>query len=147
MSADRGTPGSPGTAGTTGSSSDAGADGARTIESAIARLLIGGTYAAVALVLVGVIAMLAAGIDPVSHGVEPGFDLGRIPADLAALRPEGFLWAGLLVVLALPLGRVVVSGIGFFRTGDRRLARVSLAVLLVVCASVVVAIGLQGQGA
>ena len=125
---------------------DSGAEVARTIESAIARLLIGGTYAAIALVLVGVVAMLAAGIDPVTHGQRPAFDLGRIPADLAALRPEGFLWAGLLVVLALPLGRVVVSGIGFYRGGDRGLSVVSLAVLLVVCASVVVALGLQGQG-
>jgi uncharacterized membrane protein len=119
-------------------------DEARTIESAIARLLIAGTYAAIALVLVGVVAMLAAGIDPLGQERPPGFDLWRIPGDLVAFRPEGFLWAGLLVVLALPLGRVVVSGIGFLRTGDRRLALVSLAVLLVVCSSVVVALGLQG---
>ena len=119
-------------------------DGARAIESVIARLLIAGTYVAVALVLVGVVAMLAAGVDPLAHGRPPTFDLARIPGDLAALRPEGFLWAGLLVVLALPLGRVVVSGIGFLGTGDRRLALVSLAVLLVVCSSVVVALGLQG---
>ena len=121
-----------------------GVEVTRTIESRIARILIVGTYVAVALVLVGVIAMLAAGIDPLSHGRAPSFDLLRIPADLAAGRPEGFLWAGLGVVLALPLGRVVVSGIGFLAAGDRRLALISLAVLLVVCGSVVVAIRLEG---
>jgi uncharacterized membrane protein len=116
----------------------------RTIESRIARVLIIGTYVAVALVLVGVVAMLAAGIDPLAHGRSPSFDLLRIPADLVAGRPEGFLWAGLAVVLALPLGRVVVSGIGFLAAGDRRLALISLAVLLVVCGSVVVAIRIEG---
>ena len=119
-------------------------DGTRPIEAVIARLLIVGTYVAVALVLVGVVAMLAAGIDPLAHGTPPGFDLLRIPSDLVALRPEGFLWGGLTIVLALPLGRVAVAGIGFFTAGDRRLALVSLAVLLVVTASVVVALGLEG---
>ena len=116
----------------------------RTIESRIARVLIIGTYVAVALVLVGVVAMLAAGIDPLAHGRAPSFDLLRIPADLVAGRPDGYLWAGLAVVLALPLGRVVVLGIGFLAAGDRRLALISLAVLLVVCGSVVVAIRLEG---
>jgi uncharacterized membrane protein len=127
-----------------GTAPGAAVDGVRTIESSIARLLIVGTYVAIGLIAAGVVAMLAAGIDPRTHGRPPGLDLLRIPSDLVALRPEGFLWAGLLVVLALPLGRVVVSGVGFLTSGDRRLALVSLLVLLVVCASVVVALGLEG---
>jgi uncharacterized membrane protein len=119
-------------------------DAALAIESTIARLLVIGTYVAIALVLVGVGGMLADGVDPLAHGTPPGFDLGRLPGDLLALRPEGFLWAGLVTVLALPVGRVVVAGVGFFAAHDRRLTLVSVAVLLVVLASVLAALGLQG---
>jgi uncharacterized membrane protein len=119
------------------------ADAAVAIEAAIARLLTIGTYVAIALVLVGVLGMLAAGVDPLSHATPPSFDLARLPGDLVALRPEGFLWAGLVTVLALPVGRVVVAGVGFLAANDRRLALVSLAVLLVVLASVVAALGLE----
>lgn len=106
------------------------------LESTVARLLVAGTYAAMLLVLAGAVLMLAGGVDPTAHGGLPGFDAGRIPADLAALRPEGFLWAGILLVLALPLGRVAVAGLAFLVAGDRALAVVSLAVLLVVLASI-----------
>ena len=117
-------------------------DAALAIESTIARLLVVGTYVAIAFVLVGVVGMLLTGVDPLAHGTPPGFDLARIPADILALRPEGFLWAGLVTVMALPLGRVTVAGIGFLRAGDRRLALVSLAVLLVVLGSILAALGL-----
>ncbi len=119
-------------------------DAALAIESIIARLLVVGTYVAIALVLVGVAGMLLTGVDPLAHGTPPAFDLGRIPTDILALRPEGFLWAGLVTVMALPLGRVTVAGIGFLRAGDRPLALVSLAVLLVVLGSVLAALGLEG---
>ena len=119
-------------------------DAALAIESTIARLLVVGTYVAIAFVLIGVAGMLLTGVDPLAHGTPPGFDLMRIPADIVALRPEGFLWAGLVTVMALPLGRVTVAGIGFLRAGDRRLALVSLAVLLVVLGSVLAALGLEG---
>lgn len=130
---------------TTGTAQPQGTrDAALSIEAAIGRLLIGGTYVAIGLVLVGVAGMLLTGVDPLVHGTPPGFDLGRIPADVVALRPEGFLWAGLVTVLALPIGRVVVSGVGFLAAHDRRLALVSLAVLLVVLLSIVTALGLEG---
>ena len=114
------------------------------IETLVARLLVIGTWVAVALVLAGVLAMLATGVDPLVHGARPVFDPGSIPAALLALRPPRFLWAGLLAVLLLPIGRVVVSGIGFLVARDRRLALVSLAVLVVVIVSVVAALGLEG---
>jgi uncharacterized membrane protein len=119
-------------------------DAAPGLETLIARLMTIGTYVAMTLVLGGVVGMLATGVDPLAHGTPPGFDLGRIPADLLGLRPEGFLWAGLIVVMGIPVGRVVVAGLGFLRVGDRRLAAVSLAVVLVVVASVVAAVGLEG---
>ncbi len=117
-------------------------DAALAIEAAIARLLIVGTYAAIGLVLIGVAGMLLTGVDPLAHGTPPAFDLGRLPGDLLALRPEAFLWTGLVTVLALPVGRVVVAGISFLGVGDRRLALVSLAVLLVVISSIIAALAL-----
>jgi uncharacterized membrane protein len=114
------------------------------LESTIARLLVAGTYLAMGLILVGVLLMLAAGIDPLAHGGVPPFDLASIPAELAAGNPLGFLWLGLVAVLALPLGRVIVAGVGFLAAHDTRLALVSLAVLLVVLGSVVAAIRLEG---
>ena len=49
-----------------------------------------------------------------------------------------------MAVLALPLGRVIVAGVGFLAARDVRLALVSLAVLLVVLGSIVAAIRLEG---
>ena len=118
-------------------------DPATRLETTVARLLVAGTYLAMALIVAGVVLLLAAGLDPLTAPAPP-FDLATIPADIAALEPEGFLWLGLVVVLALPLGRVVVSGVGFLVGGDRRLALVSLLVLLVVVGSIAAAVGLEG---
>jgi uncharacterized membrane protein len=120
------------------------ADVAWRLESTISRLLVAGTYLAMGLILVGVVLMLAAGIDPLAHGGVPPFELAAIPADIAAGNPLGFLWLGLVAVLALPLGRVIVAGVGFLAARDVRLAFVSLAVLLVVLGSIVAAIRLEG---
>lgn len=114
------------------------------MDAVIARLLSVGTWAAVAVILAGVVGMLVTGVEPMAGGAIPAFDLARIPVDLLALRPEGFLWAGLLVVIALPIARVAVAGAGFFAAGERRLAAVSGGVLLVVLISIVAALGLEG---
>ena len=42
--------------------------------------------------------------------------------------------------MALPIGRVVVSGAGFYAAGSRRLALVSVLVVLVVTLSIVAAL-------
>ena len=120
-----------------------GVDAAPGLETLIARLLTVGIYVAMGLVLVGVIGMLLQGIDPLGHEPYPPFDLRQIPAQMLALEPAGYLWAGIVLVMCLPLGRVIVAGIGFLRAGDRRLALVSLGVLLVVLASIAAAIGLE----
>jgi uncharacterized membrane protein len=114
------------------------------METAIGRLLVAGTWAAMALVLVGVGLMLATGVDPLAHGGIPPYSLASIPGQLLALDPEGFLWAGITLIVLLPVGRVVVAGLGFLAVRDVRLALVSLAVLLVVLGSVVAAMGLEG---
>jgi uncharacterized membrane protein len=113
------------------------------IEVLVARLLQVGTYVAMGLVLIGVVGMQVAGIDPLALDVPPAFDLKAIPAQMLALEPIGFLWAGLVLVLCLPIGRVVVAGVGFLAAHDRRLALVSLAVLLVVLGSIISATVLQ----
>ena len=116
-------------------------DTAARIETLAARVLTWGTRIALGFVLVGVVGMLLAGVDPI-HAAQPGYSVTAIPGQLLALQPEGFLWAGLTFAVVLPLGRVVVSGAGFLGAGDRRLALVSVLVLLVIGASVVAALGL-----
>lgn len=112
------------------------------LEVAIGRLLIVGLWLAMGLVLAGVILMLATGTDPLDHGAIPPFDLAQIPSEMLALEPAGFLWAGIVLVIALPIGRVVVAGVGFLAVHDRRMALISVLVLLVVLASIGAAIGL-----
>jgi uncharacterized membrane protein len=111
------------------------------LEALIARLLVVGLWLAMGLVLVGVILMLVTGTDPFAHGAIPPFDLAEIPSEMLALQPAGFLWAGIVLVIALPIGRVMVAGVGFLAVHDRRMALVSLLVLLVVLASIAAAIG------
>ena len=123
-----------------GSSTVTGSRQAATaIETLVARILVVGTYVAVGLILVGVALMLASGIDPLTPGAFPPFDLTSIPADMRAGEPTGFIWAGIVLVMALPIGRVVVAGAGFFAAGERRLALVSALVVLVVALSIVAA--------
>jgi uncharacterized membrane protein len=108
-----------------------------TLERSIARLLTIGTYASVALLLVGVLLMLAAGIGPRSGG--PVFDPARLLPDLLALRPAGFIWLGLLVVVATPAARVAAALVGYGRENDRTMETVAAAILAVIALSVMVA--------
>lgn len=100
------------------------------LEGRVAVLLRLGTYVAVWLIMCGVILMLAGGRSPLDPA--PAFDPTRIVDDLIALQPAGFLWLGLLVVLATPAARVAVSVAGFVRAGEPRMAGVAVLVLLVI---------------
>jgi len=106
----------------------------RDLERSVARLLTGGTYLSIGLMAVGVVLMLVDGVSPLA--VAPPFDPSTIPADILALRPVGFLWLGLLVILATPLARVAASGIGFAAAGERRMALVAVAILAVIAVGV-----------
>ncbi len=128
--------------GTRRSSLTAVAATAARLETIAARLLTWGTRVAMLLILGGVAGMAVRGVDPLGAGAFPPYSLAAIPGQLAELRPEGFIWAGLTVLVSLPLGRVIVSGAGFLAAHDRRLALVSAAVLLVICASVAAAVSL-----
>lgn len=104
------------------------------LELSIARVLTIGTYTSVGLIGLGVLAMAAAGVDPL--GPAPAFDPAAIVRDLVALRPAGFLWLGILGVLATPASRVIASLIGYLRNGERAMAGVSVAILIVIAAGV-----------
>ncbi len=110
------------------------------LESAVARLLRVGTYAAIALIAVGVVLMLASGRSPLD--VAPAFALDRLAADLATLQPAGYLWLGLVVVLLTPAARVALGAVGYARVGDRVMARIAGLVLVVIAIGVL--LGIQG---
>ena len=87
------------------------------LEARIGRLLVAMTYVSVGLILIGVLLMIVHGISPLDAA--PPFDLRAIPSQMLALQATGFLWAGLLLVLATPISRVVVAAWGYARRGDR----------------------------
>jgi uncharacterized membrane protein len=106
---------------------------------AVGTLLGAGTLAVVGLVVVGTILALAAGRRPlVDHG--PALDPAALIGDIVALRPEGFLWLGLLLTVTLPAARVTVALLGFARARDIRAAGVAFAVLSVLALSVAIAL-------
>lgn len=106
------------------------------LEHRLAVVLTAGTVAGIALLAVGVTAMAASGIRPLG-GNAPGLDLGRLPGDLLALRPAAFLWLGLVAIVVTPSARVAASLVGFAREGNRRMAAVAVAVLVVIGLSIV----------
>jgi uncharacterized membrane protein len=111
------------------------------LDRAIARLLAVAIVLSVAILGIGVLLMLLDGRSALEASV-PAFDPGRLPGDVLALRPEGFVWLGLLAVVATPASRVLASLVGYLRTGDRRRAVIAAAILSVIAASV--AVGLSG---
>lgn len=111
------------------------------LERSIARLLTAGTYASVAVLAVGTAMMLASGVQPLGGG--PRFDLGHIGDDLVHFRPAGFLWLGLVAVVATPAIRVVASVVGYLRGGERLMALIAVLILAVIALSVMLAIGLD----
>jgi uncharacterized membrane protein len=103
-------------------------------ERLIGRLLIAVTYIAVGLLVIGVALMVADGISPLSGG--PSLDLDALGAELRALDPAGFLWLGLLVVIAAPIGRVIVAAVAYAREADWLMVGISIAILLVIAVGV-----------
>jgi uncharacterized membrane protein len=111
------------------------------LDRSIAHILTIGTYGSVALLGVGVVLMFAAGISPLAGG--PAFELSLLIDDLGHLRPAGFLWLGILAVVATPSARVIASLIGFLRRGELAMAGVAVLILAVIALSVALARGLD----
>ncbi|OGN87401.1 MAG: hypothetical protein A2X23_03490 [Chloroflexi bacterium GWC2_73_18] len=110
------------------------------LDRRLARLLVGGMIVSVVLIGVGVALMLVAGEVPLRNPA-PRIDLARLPADLAALRPEGFLWLGLLVGLGTPFARVLIAFATYAAGRDRRGALVTAAVAGSLLLSLALALG------
>jgi len=108
------------------------------LDRLIGRLLVWVTYAAVTLLVIGVLLMILDGISPLAGG--PPLDPGTLVAGLIALEPAAFLWLGLLAVIATPVSRVIVAGVSFARRGDRTLAAISFGIIVVIIIGVVTAL-------
>ncbi len=107
-------------------------------ERTIGRLLIAITYVSVGLLAVGFGLMIANGISPLDAG--PPLDLATLGAQLVALDPAGFLWLGLLAVIAAPVGRVIVAAVSYGRDADWTMVAISIAILGVIVVGVVTAV-------
>jgi uncharacterized membrane protein len=110
----------------------------RSLESSVGRLLSIGTYASVAAIAIGTVLLLASGASPLDPS--PSFDLSAIPADLVALRPSGFLWLGIVAVIATPAGRVIAAMVGYWRRGEREMVIISALILGVIAIGVAVGV-------
>jgi uncharacterized membrane protein len=108
------------------------------LEDALARVLQLGTYASIGLIAVGCLLLLGTGHSPIEGG--PPLSLANLPGDLVALRPAGFLWLGILGVLATPAMRVVRALMGFARRQERRMVLTSSLVLVVIAVGVMVGV-------
>jgi uncharacterized membrane protein len=104
-------------------------------ERRLGRLLITATYVSVGLLAIGVVLMIADAISPTSGG--PNLDLATLGAQLVARDPAGFLWLGLLVVIAAPIGRVIVAAVAYVREADWLMVAVSIGILVVIAVGVV----------
>ena len=107
----------------------------RALDRTFGRVLQWGIGASIALLVVGVILMIAGGIDPLGPPPPP-FDVAALGRGLRTVQPEAFLWLGLIVTIATPSLRVIASLVGFGRAGDRRMVLVSAGILTVIVASV-----------
>jgi uncharacterized membrane protein len=106
------------------------------VEAQVARILSLGTRIAVGLLAAGSVLLVASGTSPLEPRWLP-LDPASLPADLLALRPTAFLWLGLVATIGTPLLRVAAATWGFRRAGDRRLAALGVAVLIVIALAVV----------
>ena len=107
-------------------------------EFRIGRLLIAMTYASVVILVVGVALMIAAGISPLSGG--PAFDAADLIAELMSRTPAGFLWLGLVVVIATPIVRVIGAAITFGLHRQWIMVLIAIAILVVIATGVVIAL-------
>jgi uncharacterized membrane protein len=107
------------------------------VEALVARLLSIGAVVAIALLAIGSVLLALRGGSPLDRA--PDLDVSRIPADLAAGRPDGYLWLGLIAAIATPTARVAASLVGYMRRGERAMALISILILAVIALTVALA--------
>lgn len=105
------------------------------LDRTVGRLLTIGTNVAVLLLAIGCVLLFAYRLDPLAGG--PPLEPGLIIDDITSLRPAGFMWLGLLALLATPVLRVVVSLAGFARRRERTMSIVASLILVVIALSVI----------
>ncbi len=110
----------------------------RIAERRIGRLLIALTYLSVALLVLGVVLLLAAGVSPLAGG--PALDLTSLGAQVIALGPAGFLWLGLLAVIATPISRVLAAAVAYGRAGDWSMVGIAVGILGIIAVGVATAV-------
>ena len=103
-------------------------------ERQIGRLLILLTYLSVALLVAGVLLLLAAGVSPLDGG--PGLDVATLASEVVALGPAGFIWLGLLAVILTPISRVVVAAVAYGRAGDWSMVGIAMAIIAIIAIGV-----------
>jgi uncharacterized membrane protein len=108
--------------------------GSLDLEGTLARVLQAGTTISIGLVMIGTVLLIGGGTSPLAAG--PKLTLDRLVGDVLALRPEGFLWLGILGTIATPLLRVGGALVGFWRRSERRMVVVALLIFCVVAAGV-----------
>ena len=108
-------------------------------EFRIGRVLIAITYVAVAILAVGVIAMVALGISPLDPAPVLD-DLAALVDAARALQPEGIIWIGLAVVIATPILRVILAAITYARGAEWRMVAISVAILVVIAIGIATAL-------
>ena len=109
-------------------------------QRSVGAVLAGGTGLGVVLLTVAVVQLAAAGTEPMDRSFPP-FQPGRLVPDLMALRTQGFLWLGLLIVVATPATRVLAALVGYSLERDGRMIAVSLGILAVIGLSALLGAG------
>jgi uncharacterized membrane protein len=99
----------------------------------VSRVLSIGLGTTVVLLLAGVVVALARPDVPLAHEAS----IADLPRALAALEPGGFFLLGLLVLVATPVARVVVLGLGYARRREWMFVGFSAVVLAVLVLSVI----------
>jgi uncharacterized membrane protein len=102
-------------------------------------VLRGGVLAASIALLLGVLLWVVEGTPAAAGGAVP-LSASALGAQLAHLTPTGFLLLGLLLVVATPLARVLLSLALFLEVRDRPFAWVTLFVFVVLLAGVVLGV-------
>ncbi len=105
----------------------------------VSGVLIVGVVVSAALITLGFGTSLAAGWEGSLRGLPAAAsaptDFSTVPGGLLELRPIAFAQAGLLVLVATPVLRVLASVVAFALEGDRLYAAITLGVLTILCAS------------